>query len=275
MTGLPTLARSQPSAMRSCMWQQLGEYREASPTAKISAGPTGPQGSVAPITFMNIAIPEMQRLGGNGLLDAWSHNPYPPSVRGPRTGKTKPPYIYIGNLSALVKTLDSYSMTKRKPVWATEFAYQTNPPDKNLGISYSLQATFLAEVYDMLASTSRVQMGFWYVFRDNTLDSDWQSGLQNSKGKKKDSYSMYARPISRSTESVKPGKSVRIWGASAVDPRSARIMYSYDKRKWKRAPKEKALGNGTRAMVMSPSKTVYYRITDAKGSGPMRGVKVR
>jgi hypothetical protein len=249
--------------------------RDASPTAKIAPGPTGPKGSVAPVTFMNVTIPEMQRLGGTGLVDAWSHNPYPPSFRGPRTGKTKPPYLYIGNLNTLFKTLDKYSITKRKPVWATEFAYQTNPPDKTLGISFSAQATFLAEVYDLLAAQSRVHMGFWYVFRDNTIASDWQSGLQTSKGKKKESYSMYARPISRSVDSVKPGKSVRIWGASAVDPASARIMYSYDKRKWKRAPKEKALGNGTRAVVMKPSMTVYYRVTDAKGSGPMRAVKVR
>lgn len=249
--------------------------RDVSPEAKIAAGPTGPKGTLAPVTFINATVAEMQKRGGAGLLDAWAHNPYPPGTRGPRTSKTKPPYLFINELPTLFRTLDRHAMTRRKPVWATEFAYQTNPPDRTLGVSYALQATFLAEVYDILATSGRVEMGFWYVFRDNTVKSDWQSGLLDSRSRKKESYAMYGRPISRSAESIRAGKSVRIWGASAIDPASARIMYSFNKRTWRRTPGERAMRNGTRQVTIRPSATVYYRIQDAKGAGPIRMVRVR
>ena len=32
-----------------------------------------------------------------------------------------------------------------KPLWLTEYGYQTNPPDRLLGVSYALQAKYLGE----------------------------------------------------------------------------------------------------------------------------------
>ena len=33
----------------------------------------------------------------------------------------------------------------RKQVWLTEYAYQTNPPDRLFGVSYSKQALYLKQ----------------------------------------------------------------------------------------------------------------------------------
>ena len=32
-----------------------------------------------------------------------------------------------------------------KPLWLTEYGYQTNPPDRLLGVSYALQAKYIGE----------------------------------------------------------------------------------------------------------------------------------
>jgi hypothetical protein len=114
-----------------------------------------------------------------------------------------------------------------------------------------------------------VQLVIWYVFRDNKVDMDWQSGIVYAKGKKKPSYTMYQRPISLSATSIKKGKIVTVWGASTRYKGTQRIEFSYNgKRGWKKLAKQtRDNRNGSVTARVRPATSVWFRVRDSKGPG--------
>ena len=79
-------------------------------------------------------------------LDAYAHNPYPldPKRETPLTGGcTRCTTITMATISKLVALVARNFGRAR--IWLTEYGYQTNPPDRLLGVSPALQARYMGE----------------------------------------------------------------------------------------------------------------------------------
>lgn len=245
----------------------------ASPRSKVAPGPTGPNSTgLKPADFIRLVAPQIARYGGSAYVDAWAHNPYPAVRQSPRAIGYTSPSIGMGNLRDLFVTLDRQAVTRRKPVWATEFSYQTNPPDPT-GVSLATQATYLAEAFDILWTSKRVTIGLWYVLRDPAGEPDWQSGLIRANGRAKPSLPMFKRMVSRSVSKVRRGGAVRIWGMSTTSPGTATLVWSRNGRSWARMPGVRRRG-GVVWTTTRFQQTMYVATRDAGGRGPARIVRV-
>jgi hypothetical protein len=96
-------------------------------------------------------------------------------VRWPRVG--------IGNLARFGAALDKWFGRDATPIWITEYAHQTAPPEPT-GIDPGLQAQYAEDALDLAAHNPRVRMFVWFVFRDRE-DGLWQSGLLAEDGSPK------------------------------------------------------------------------------------------
>ena len=122
-------------------------------------------------------------------FDAWAHHPYAsrptenptskPNVRDKST-------IILGNIGVLVKELTR--LYGKKPVWITEYGYQTRPPDKTFGVAWKTQARYLAQAYLIARKNPRIQMMIWFLVKDESRLAGWQSGFFTSAGKRKPAY---------------------------------------------------------------------------------------
>ena len=162
---------------------------------QVACGATGPRGnnqarssrpSMSPLAFMRAA-----RRAGMRRLDAYAHHPYysnpaqtPASKPGDRTS------VQLGNLRTLISL--SNKLFGRKPIWLTEYGYQT-PPDRQFGVSYAKQARYLSQAYAIARRTPQVALMVWFMLKDDTnINQGWQSGLLTATGKKKPAFSVFA-----------------------------------------------------------------------------------
>ncbi len=255
------------------------KMRAAAPGIQLAPGPTGTKSTMKPAVWLAAALPELERLGGEDVIDAWAHNPYPAATKGPRDYVPVLPSIGLGNLKELFRILDENPATRGVPVWATEFGYQTNPPDLAFGVSPSLQAAYMAECFEILYRYRRVTLALWYGFRDNEIERDWQSGLIRSDGTSKPARAMFVRPVSRSASKVVRGRVIRFWGRSLVDANAARLQWSRDGVTWRRVRHQQRdpLGVVTGHIRMPrDARFGYVRVVDSFGEGPsvsFKGVK--
>jgi hypothetical protein len=126
----------------------------------------------------------------------------------------------MADLSRLTTVLDKLTSrgrmkvrgAKRFPLYLTEYAYQTNPPDKFSGVSLSQQAKFLRQGAYLAWRNARVRNITQYVYVDEPVvgvSSGWQSGLFNVDGTPKPSLAVFPNPFW--AQRLKPG-SVQLWG---------------------------------------------------------------
>jgi hypothetical protein len=162
---------------------------------KVACGVTGPRGnnnprsvraSVSPLAFLRA----MKAAGAKGF-DAYAHHPYygrpveTPTTR-PRAKSTA---IVLGNIDVLLKELSR--RYGRKPLWITEYGYQTNPPDRTFGVSNRNQARYMAQAYAIAKRNPRIQMFLWFLLRDEPRLGGWQSGLYTASGRKKPAFNTF------------------------------------------------------------------------------------
>ena len=176
------------------------------PHALVGGGVTAPRGGlggVAPVTWLR----GMAR--AHAKLDAYAHNPYPlrpgetPSGHGCRFCPT----ITMATLPKLLILVRRY--WGLKPVWLTEYGYQTNPPDQFLGVSPRKQATLLS-LADMRAwRLARVTMLVQYLYRDEPQLSRFQTGLVYIDDKPKPSLNSFRLPFA---EMKRSGFETVVWG---------------------------------------------------------------
>ena len=107
-----------------------------------------------------------------------------------------------------------------KRIWLTEYGYQTNPPDRWLGVSRELQARYLAEAALRAYSAPRVDMLIQFLVRDEPIEARWQSGLVGVDGVAKPSYQAFMLPLAQVARS---GARVVLWGQ--VRPRRGAQTY--------------------------------------------------
>jgi hypothetical protein len=163
---------------------------------KVACGLTAPRGnnnpgqpraSVAPLTFLNAV-----HAAGLKHFDAWAHHPY--AVSPAETPLTKPnsaSAITLGNIQLLINQVTK--LYGNKPIWITEYGWQTNPPDKFFGVSWSKQATYLTQAFNVARRNPRITMMLWFLLQDEPNLAGWQSGLETDKGQKKPAYSAFQR----------------------------------------------------------------------------------
>ncbi len=163
---------------------------------KVGCGVTSPRGnnsprssrpSVSPLAFLRAA-----KRAGMKRFDAYAHHPYYGSRLETPTSKPKAKTaVGLGNINDLIKELTRLYGKKR--LWITEYAYQTNPPDRVFGVSYAKQASYLKQAFAIARKNPRIDMMLWFLLRDQRALGGWQSGLMTAGGKKKPSFRAFQR----------------------------------------------------------------------------------
>ena len=165
---------------------------------KVGCGLTAPLGNdnpggkrpvPTPMSFM-LAVKNAGLKARN--FDAWAHNPYASSPKDTPTTKPKSRgAVTLGNIDVLIA-----QMTKlwgRKRLWLTEYGYQTKPPDKTFGVSWSKQALYLKQAFAIARKNPRVDVMLWFLLKDEPLLSGWQSGLMTTGGRQKPAFNTFMK----------------------------------------------------------------------------------
>ncbi len=169
--------------------------KSVSRTFQVGCGATAPRGnnnpntprpSVSPLPFLRAMI-----AGGAKGFDAYAHHPYSgsrnegPFDPPPTPSRGQPPTaVTLGNFQLLTKELARLKLHVR--IWITEYGYQTNPPDKLVGVSWAAQDQYMRQAWAKLKANPKVDMFIWFLLRDETRLGGWQSGLYTAWGKRKD-----------------------------------------------------------------------------------------
>jgi hypothetical protein len=151
-----------------------------------------------------------------------AHHPY---VRGGSRPPLTPPRvdeITIANPNRLRAILAQGAAQGRigrgLGLWYTEFGFQTNPPDRNLGVSLARQASYLNQS-DWIAFQDRGVQGIaQYLLRDDPTTAGFQSGLEFTDGRGKPALQAYRFPI----HVVRRGVRVTVFGQVRQAPDGAR-----------------------------------------------------
>jgi hypothetical protein len=164
---------------------------------KVACGATAPHGNNAPQSIRPSVSPLafLRALKKAGLrnFDAYAHHPYYGSPFESPT--TKPPSrtaVTLANLGDLTAEVTRLYGPKR--IWLTEYGYQTNPPDRQFGVSWATQARYLTQAYAIARANPRVDMMLWFLLRDDKpVASGWQSGFFTSTGVRKPAYDAFRK----------------------------------------------------------------------------------
>ena len=99
----------------------------------------------------------------------------------------------------------------KRPVrlWLTELGYQSNPPDRLLGVSPALQASYIAAAAYKAWATPRVDLLIQYLYRDEPGLDRWQSGLETTAGRSRPAMGAVEAPLAQVS---RKGTRTTIWG---------------------------------------------------------------
>jgi hypothetical protein len=149
--------------------------------------PRGGTGSMSPVDW----IRGMDR--AHARLDAYAHHPYPSSPRETpwSGGCAHCETITMADLERLLSEVRKNFGERR--IWLTEYGYQTRPPDLTFGVSWALQAKYLAQAYAIARAHPRIDMMLWFLLRDEDRIDGWQSGLLTTTGKRKPAFEAFRR----------------------------------------------------------------------------------
>ena len=163
---------------------------------QVACGATDPRGnnkargrrpSIAPLTF----LAALKRYGLR-RFDAYAHHPYYSSPRDtPATVPRAKTVVTLGNINVLIGLLTR--LYGPKPLWITEYGFQTRPPDRHFGVSWARQARYLRQAFAIARRNPRIALMVWFLLRDESRLSGWQSGLITAGGRKKPAYNAFRR----------------------------------------------------------------------------------
>ncbi len=199
----PTTPRTYVTQLLNPAFYALHRARKG---IQVGGGVTAPRGAyrgVSPVAW----IRGMRASGAR--LDAYAHHPYPlsrfetPSAGGCGHCET----ITMATLDRLLREVKTAWGGTR--IWLTEYGYQTNPPDRVLGVSPALQARYLAEASRRVHATPRVDMLIHYLYKDEPSAARWQSGLMSFAGAAKPARRAFSLPLAQVSRS---GVRTVLWG---------------------------------------------------------------
>jgi hypothetical protein len=175
--------------------------------AQVAGGGTAPRGStggVSPVAWLTA----MHR--AHARLDAYAHNPYPldPKRESPlHGGCSHCTTITMATLTRL-ETLVGRDFPRAR-IWLTEYGYQSNPPDRLLGVSPALQARYVSEGAYAAYRAPRVDLLIQFLYRDEPELARFQSGLVSLAGKGRPALAAFELPLAQTARS---GATTRLWG---------------------------------------------------------------
>ena len=187
--------------------------------ALVGGGVTGPRanlGGISPLEWLR----GMRKAGAR--LDAYAHHPHPgspyetPTEGGCFGARCKT--VTLANLRVLVHAVRR-AWGGGKRIWLTEWGYQTNPPDKYLGVSPRLQAQYIGEAARLVYRTRQVDMLIQFLYQDEPQMDRFQSGLLTSRGRAKPGLYAFQFPLAATAD----GTVAHLWGQ--IRPRAGRQPY--------------------------------------------------
>jgi hypothetical protein len=239
--------------------------KRANPSARVAGGVTAPRGNAGGVNPVDW-IRAMHRY--HAKLDAYAHHPYPtsPKTETPWSGgcswcKT----ITMADLDRLIREVRVNFPGKR--IWLTEYGYQTNPPDRLLGVSPARQALYASAASLRARQAPYVDMLIHFMIRDDSDLGGWQSGLRTLSGVAKPAYDAFRLPLAEVSRS---GSQTVMWGQ--VRPRSGRQPYRLQQLRsgvWRSVGSQQltdgrgfftrtvAAGRGTKLRLWSPRDSTY------------------
>jgi hypothetical protein len=179
----------------------------AIPGALVAGGGTAPRGStggVSPVAW----IAGMH--AAHARLDAYAQNPYPldPKRETPlKGGCDRCTTITMATISKLV-TLVTRDFGRAR-IWLTEYGYQSNPPDRILGVSLALQARYVSEGAYAAYHAPRVDLLIHFLYRDEPDLARFQSGLVTLTNAQKPALAAFELPLAQTSRS---GTRSALWG---------------------------------------------------------------
>jgi len=162
---------------------------------RVAGGVTSPRrtpSGMAPVAFAEA----MRR--AHARLDAYAANPHPVS-------RNETPFFdpcrhcqtltmaRLGSIRRLVTRL----WGARMPLWLTEYAYETNPPQRTRGIPWARQALFVGQSALRVWQQPGTTLLIWFLVRDEPRVVGWQSGLFTTNGVPKPSRAAFALPLAQ------------------------------------------------------------------------------
>ena len=179
----------------------------ASPGSLVAGGVTAPRGAtggVSPVRWV------AGMAAARARLDAYAHNPYPLAPRETPTsgGCDHCETITMATLPRLLTDVQR-AFGARTRIWLTEYGYQTNPPDRLLGVSYSQQARYLSEAALRAFAAPRVDLLIQYLVEDEPSAARWQSGVFTSADRAKPALQAFRFPLA---EQTRTGRRTVLWG---------------------------------------------------------------
>jgi hypothetical protein len=228
-----------------------------SPASLVAGGVTAPRGSaggVSPVAF----IAGMAK--ARARLDAYAHNPYPlrPGETPSSGGCGHCDTITMATLPRLLTDVQK-AFGARTRIWLTEYGYQTNPPDRLLGVSYAAQARYVSEAALRAYQAPRVDILIHYLVQDEPNPARWQSGVYTAGERAKPALQAFRFPLAQESRT---GRRTVLWGQ--VRPGSGARTYRllrYDNGTWVRVgPDRRTSTRGylTRAVNAAPG--ARYRL---------------
>ena len=200
----------------------------ASGANRVGGGVTSPRrtpSGLSPLAFMQ------GMHAAHARLDAYAQNPYP-------VGRGETPFhatcahcFTMASLPTIRADVTRYFGPK--PLWLTEYGYQTDPPDRLLGVSYATQAKCIGEGALRVWQQPGVTILIHFLMRDEPSVGGWQSGLFSVRGAAKPAYHAFALPLA---EVSRHGSRTVLWGE--VRPGSGARSYVL----------QRAVGGGWRAL---------------------------
>jgi hypothetical protein len=195
------------------------QLHRAVPGVRVAGGVTAPRaarGGVSPVAWIRAMRAARAR------LDVYAHNPYPerPRVETPWSGGcVRCQTITMATLERLLHEVGR--AFGRKPIWLTEYGYQSNPPESGpLGVPLATQAAHVGSAARRVYAAARVEMLIQFLVRDDGMRSGWQSGLMTVTGRAKPAFRAFMLPL---TQVSRSGTQTALWGQ--VRPRSGRQPY--------------------------------------------------
>ena len=175
--------------------------------AKVAGGGTAPRGGtggISPVAFL------LGMHAAHATLDAYAHNPYPldPRHESPVSGGcTRCATITMATIDKLVR-LVAVNFPRAR-IWLTEYAYQSNPPDRVLGVSLAKQARYIGEGDYAAYRTPRVDLLIHFLYQDEPNSARFQSGLVTLAGRTKPALAAFQLPLA---EAHRTGSTTSLWG---------------------------------------------------------------
>ena len=176
------------------------------PRAKVGGGVSGPRGGlggVAPVAWVR------GMAAAHARFDAYAHHPYPstPAETPSSGGCRNCPSITMATIrKLLILVRRSFGP---KPIWLTEYGYQTRPPDTFLGVPPNKQATLLSLAALRAWRLPRVTILIQYLYRDEVAVSRFQTGLVYANDRSKPSLQGFRLPFA---EMERHGFRTVVWG---------------------------------------------------------------